>query len=273
MVADPWTPLRGPGGAIDRRLTRAPSRATRVSVSLTHADQEVAALVPHSGLAVQRRRAIEREYVPPGTTRTLAPASKQAAGWTAGPDLLSALPAPATQSAPRDLERLDVEQILRSSDGPLHGDEILERRDANACAREFDHVGVSAQRRVARRARRIDEQVELALTGRQRQHPRLAQGSGIRNEWQVGVDSTELRIDRYQRGAKSLEISGVRRVADVDVAREARAGLHDNRDAADHDEVDVGARQRGEERGRSKLRPVGHGSRGPRVSARAPPRT
>ena len=43
----------------------------------------------------------------------------------------------------------------------------------------------------------------------------------VRNECHVLVDIPKLGLERYQPGAEALEIEGVRRVADVEVGREA----------------------------------------------------
>ena len=73
-----------------------------------------------------------------------------------------------------------------------------------------------------------------------------------------------------ERHREAFEIGRIRRVADVQVAREARVCLHHDSDATDDDKVDLPLRKDAQQRRGAELRPARHDPRHPQARARAP---
>ena len=122
---------------------------------------------------------------------------------------------------------------------------------------------MSAWRRsagIAGRAGGVREEVEVAFARREREHPCVAQGACVRRERQIVLYAAKPGIEGEQQGAEPLKVRGVGGVADVEIAREARAGLDHHGNAADDHEVDLGPHERSDQCGWSEVRPARHGA-------------
>jgi hypothetical protein len=71
--------------------------------------------------------------------------------------------------------------------------------------------------------------------------------------------SLEPGVERNEERGEPLEVCRISRVADVEIACEAWAGLDYYRNAADDYEIDLGLHQRADQGRGTKVRPTRHG--------------
>jgi len=136
---------------------------------------------------------------------------------------------------PQDLQ---LDPILRPARGPLHADQVIQRRNADdERFTDFRILGMGFELVVAGDSRRRAKEIEVTEVSCQREMITAFQCRPVRMEREVWRSAAEDRSKLAQDCREAVEIVSVPRVADIQIDRQRRGTMCLCRQAANEHEA------------------------------------